>query len=225
MEIPNRSLWIRWVMANAGGELIGLGATFAVGFLLFNMIGEPADLVATLGFGALLVLSGAIEGIVVGLAQWTVLKSSPLNISRRSWVIATLLGALVAWFFGSIPSTLMSLGSDSGSALPQEPQPWLVFVLAGGMGAAAGVILAVPQWLVLRQKVHKAWLWLPANSAAWFLGMPIIFTAVDFIGKASSVLESLALFALSLLITGGVVGAIHGIILVRLIAMKRLDHH
>ncbi|MGD2158205.1 MAG: hypothetical protein PVG32_15115 [Anaerolineales bacterium] len=223
MDIDNRSLWLRWVVANAIGEMIGLGTTFGVGYLLFNQIGEPEGWVAVLGFGSLLVASGAIEGIVVGLAQWIAIRRTPLNITRRSWVVATFLGALVAWFFGSIPSTLMSLSTDSGNVSPQEPEHMLVIILAGGMGAIAGVILAIPQWRVLHRTVSKAWLWLPANSAAWFLGMPIIFTTVDLIEKAQGVLQSVTLFAMSLLITGAVVGAVHGAVLVRLVALRRLD--
>jgi hypothetical protein len=58
--------------------------------------------------------------------------------------------------------------------------------------------------------------WIPANMLAWMVGMPIIFWGIDAAQKGQSLLEALMLMAGVLLVTGAVVGAIHGIWLVRL---------
>jgi len=49
----NLDFWRRWVVANALGELVGLGATFSIGFLAFSVTGEPRSV------GAVLLLAGA----------------------------------------------------------------------------------------------------------------------------------------------------------------------
>ena len=217
----SRGLWYRWVAANAVGEMIGLGTTFGVGVAFFSLVGEPQTAGEALAFGVVMVATGAIEGTVVGLAQWLALRAGLPTLRRRAWILATLVGALVAWFLGSLPSTLMRMGAEEGAAPAAEPETWLVLLLAGGMGLVAGVVLAVPQWRVLKRAVDKAWWWLPANSVAWFVGMPIIFALIDLAQRASTPLVAVLLMALGLALTGAVVGAIHGWVLVRLVAQDQ----
>jgi hypothetical protein len=214
-------LWWRWVVANAVGEMIGLGTTFGVGVAFFSLVGEPQAAGEALAFGAVMVATGAIEGTVVGLAQWMALRAGFPAVRRQAWILATLVGALVAWFLGSLPSTLMAMGAEEGAAPAAEPDTWLMLLLAGAMGLVAGVVLAVPQWRVLRRAVDKAWWWLPGNSVAWFVGMPIIFALIDLVQRASTPLVAVLLMALGLALTGAVVGAIHGWVLVQLAAQKR----
>jgi hypothetical protein len=229
-------LWRRWVVANAVGELIGLGLTFLVGFGAFAVLGELDGLGPTLGLGALMVATGAIEGTVVGLAQWQALQSrAPAQrtaqfaaqqtaqppalsgIPRRVWWSATLRGALIAWFLGALPSILINIAGDpAGGAAEPMPEPSLttVLLLAAGMGAVLGVVLALPQWAVLRRHVVRAGLWIPANSLAWALGMPLIFAGVNAAQATSSVVVALATIAIALILSGAVVGAVHGVVLV-----------
>jgi hypothetical protein len=214
-------LWARWVGANALGELIGLGTTFAVGFASFSAIGEPGSALAAVGSGLLMVAAGAIEGLVVGLAQWWAMREGFPSIRRGLWVVATLVGALTAWFLGSIPSTVMSLGGEGAGTPAAEPPTWLVLLLAALMGAVLGIVLALPQWFVLRRSVPRAAWWLPANSAAWLLGMAIIFAAVDLAFGMGSPVGAVLAMGLALALTGAVVGAVHGLVLVRLASGQR----
>jgi hypothetical protein len=70
-----RRLWLRWVLANAVGEAIGLGITVLVGTAAISTGGESSGVLATLGLAALAVLAGTLgEGTVVGTAQWLVLR-------------------------------------------------------------------------------------------------------------------------------------------------------
>jgi hypothetical protein len=210
------SLYTRWVLANALGELIGLGLTFIVGFGSILLIGEPQGVVVAIGLGLLMVASGAIEGVIVGSAQWWAMHRYFPTISHKSWVAATIIGALVAWTFGSIPTTIMSMNTDPIAASPVEPDLIFMLLMAGLMGALLGIILALAQWLVLRKHMNNAWWWLPANSAAWLLGMPIVFAAVDLAQKAESPAHALFIFAGALALTGAIVGSVHGIALVKL---------
>ena len=212
----NWSLWRRWVVANALAEMLGLGTTFAIGVAIFALLGEPQGPLAALGMILLMTSTGAIEGVVVGLLQWWAMRPRFPGIPRKAWVTATLIGALVAWFLGSLPSTLMGLGAQEADVAAQGPEMWVILLLAGGMGLFLGIVLGLPQWRVLRRAVPRAWLWLPANSAAWALGMPLIFAAVDVAQRAGTTVGTVAIILIALALTGAVVGAVHGLALVQL---------
>lgn len=207
------SLWLRWVGANALAELLGLGATFAVGVWLFTRLGEPRG-PAALGMLLLMTATGVLEGTIVGLLQWSVVRRPFAQVARRAWLVATLIGALVAWLLGSLPATLIDMGADQAQAPVQEPETWLMLTLAAAMGLVLGAILALPQWWVLRRAVGKAWVWLPANSAAWALGMPIVFAAVDLAYEVGTAWGAVGVMALALVLAGATVGAVHGLALV-----------
>jgi hypothetical protein len=209
-------LYVPWVFANALGEMVGLGLTFAVGIGSAQLTGESQGFGVAIGQGLLMVASGAIEGVIVGSAQWWVLQGVFPEIGRKAWVAATLVGALVAWTFGSIPATLMNMNAEPTVTTLAEPETALILLMAGLMGALLGIVLALAQWIVLRRHVRNAWWWLPANSAAWLLGMPVIFAAVDMAQNASSPGQALLIFVGALALTGAIVGAVHGIILVKL---------
>ena len=211
---PSAFLYLRWVGANALGELIGLGATFAIGVGLFSGLAESPGLLPTLLTALLMTASGVIEGGVVGWLQWQVLREAFPMVMRGVWVRATILGAVVAWALGAVTMVIGSLSASSGEQTMQEPDPTFMLVMEVSMGLAAGLILAFPQWRVLRYAVKRSWVWLPANSLAWGLGMPLVFAGVDQAMAASSLWVAVALFALHLLLSGTLAGAVHGLALV-----------
>jgi hypothetical protein len=211
-----RMLWYRWVLANALGELLGLGLTFAaIGLAASGLEGLPG-LGSVLASFAVAVASGAMEATLVGLAQWWAMRPWFPAITRLHWWRATLIGALVAYALGYLPSTLMSLGEQAAEAPPVEPSQAVVLLLAAGLGAVAGAVLSFAQWLALRHSVGGAGLWIPANMLAWAAGMPIIFWAMDAVFQMPSLLRGIPLLAGALLVTGAVAGAIHGAFLVKL---------
>jgi hypothetical protein len=221
MNITNgRILWRRWVAANALGELFGLGLTFAVGALLMTRLENQQGAGFILLSFVVAVASGVIEATIVGLAQWWAMHPWFPAISRPVWWLATLVGAEIAYVLGYLPSTLMSLGEQASSAPVAEPPQWIVLLLAAGMGAVGGAVLSFAQWLALRRHAVHAGRWIPANMLAWLVGMPLIFWGIDAIQKLSSQLLTFLLFAGVLLLTGAVVGAIHGSFLVRIAAMN-----
>jgi len=205
-------LWVSWVAANALGELVGLGLTGAIGALILSRqstLGDSRALFELL----LAVVSGAcVEGVAVGLAQWTVLRRVLTGIARRTWILATAVGAAVAWALGMLPSTMMDTGGEASAPGP-EPSAATILVMTIGLGIVGGAILAGPQWLILRRHLAGAGWWVLFNAAAWAAGMPIAFAAV------SAVIDGrgIAIAAGLLLATGAVVGAIHGLGLVWLV--------
>ncbi len=212
------TLWLRWVAANGLGEMFGLGLTFAVGALVISRLGDQQSATVILLTFLVAVVSGAIEASLVGLAQWWAMHPWFPTIRRVKWWLATLVGALVAYVLGYLSSTLMSLGEQSSPTqiAVAEPGQWLVFLLAALLGVVGGAVLSFAQWLELRRNVGGASVWIPANMLAWLIGMPLIFWGIDASQKLSGLSSIIILMGVVLLVTGAVVGAIHGIFLTRL---------
>jgi len=211
-------LFQRWTLANALAELFGLGLTFVITGLVFSRLDDQGTLTSILLSFVFAVLSGTVEATVVGLAQWWAMNPWFPMVSRTGWWRGTLIGALVAYVLGYLPSTLMSMGEAASQSAPvEEPAQWIVLLLAAGMGAVGGAVLSFAQWLELRGKVEKAGIWIPANMLAWTFGMPVIFWGVDMAFKMTHLWQSVFVMAGSLLIAGGIVGAVHGAFLVKLV--------
>ena len=214
----NWNVWWQWILANALGETVGLGGTFVIGGLL---LANEQQTMSVVPAAALAVLAGTfIEGITVGTAQWLVLHRPINSIRWRVWVLATAIGAFIAWTLGMIPSTFMVAGADSGGAAPVQMSNLVIYTLAAGMGFVLGPILGLPQWLVLRHHLPKAGWWVLANALAWMVGMVIVFVGTNFIppeGISPTVAFVLLLF---LFVAGAAVGAIHGLVLVWLLHLR-----
>lgn len=208
------SFWRRWIVANALAELLGLGTVAALGWLMATAVGKRQGPLAALLLAAALVLAGAFEGLVVGLAQARILRQQLPQL--RGWVRATVIGAVVAWALGVIPSTVMKIGDAGQAGSPVQIGPALRLLLAAGLGFAVGPVLAFFQWRVLRRHIERgaAW-WLSANALAWAAAMPIVFAGAHASATVSAAPALMAWIALSLLAAGGVAGAVHGAALVR----------
>ncbi len=209
-------LWFQWILANAVGETVGLGGTLLIGVLLLLNAQKTVGVVPA---AALAVLAGTfIEGIVVGTAQWLVLRRPLKSIRWRVWVLATAIGAFVAWTLGMIPST----GSDIGGATSAQMSDLMVYALAAVMGFVLGSILGVPQWLVLRRHLPKAGWWVLANALAWMVGMVVVFVGTSFIPPEGITISVALMLLLFLFAAGAAVGAVHGLVLIWLLRSRSL---
>jgi hypothetical protein len=215
--MTKNQLWTRWTLANALSEMVGLGLTFLITGLVFSNLDGLGEMTSILSTFVLAVASGAVEATFVGLAQWWAMHPWFPGIGRFAWWRGTLIGALVAYGLGYLPSTIMSMGEATASSAPMaEPPQWVILLLAAGMGAVGGVVLSFAQWLVMRGKVKRASLWIPANMLAWTFGMPVIFWGIDMAFRMSAIWQSVLLMAATLFVAGAVVGGIHGLFLVKL---------
>lgn len=215
--MSKNQLWTRWTLANAFSEMFGLGLTFIITGFIFKKLENQQTITGILLSFIFAVVSGAVEATFVGLAQWWAMHPWFPAIEKFAWWRGTLIGALLAYVLGYLPSTLMSIGEATVSSAPvAEPPQWVVLLLAAGMGAVGGVLLPFAQWLVLRGKVNRAGLWILANMLAWTFGMPVIFWGIDLAFKMTALWQSILLMAGTLFVAGAIVGAIHGSFLVRL---------
>lgn len=211
-------LWSRWTLANAFSELFGLALTFLITGLVFSKLDGLGTITSIFLSFVLAVASGAVEATIVGLAQWWAMRPWFPSIERLAWWRGTMVGALIAYVLGYLPSTIMNMGEATASSAPMvEPPQWIVLLLAAGMGAVGGAVLSFAQWLVMRGKVKRSGTWIPANMLAWTFGMPAIFWGIDTAFKMPAIWQSMALMALTLFIAGAIVGGIHGLFLVRLV--------
>jgi hypothetical protein len=210
----------QWILANAIGETVGLGGTLVIGgLLLFN----AQKTMGVVPAAVLAVLAGTyLEGMVVGTAQWLVLHRPIKSIRWHVWVLATAIGAFLAWTLGMIPSTFMLAGADSGGAASAQMNELIVYALAAMMGFALGPILGVPQWLVVRRHLPKAGWWVLANALAWMVGMVIVFVGTSFIPPEEIALNVAFVLLLFLFAAGAAVGAIHGLVLIWLLHLRTL---
>jgi hypothetical protein len=214
-----RTVYLTWIAANAVSEAVGLGTTFVIGFAVAPLLDRLSGVASTLASVVLAIALGTVlEGVVVGAAQESVLRSSLPRLRRGSWTAATALGAALAWALGMIPSAIVALTSSGLASGPTtEPPVEVKMLLAAALGLIAGPILGIAQWTVLRWHVNRAGRWLWANALAWAVGMPLIFLGMDVVPWSGHP----AVLMLSIYgvcgATGLVVGAIHGRVLLQLL--------
>jgi hypothetical protein len=199
---PSRGLWGRWTLATMAGELGGF-AVPTLAYALVWMVG-----VSDRAAYPLLLLAGAMEGAILGGAQWLVLRWWVPAIRWQAWIGATAAGATIAWGIGLLPSTIGGLDSIAPSILVSSAVVLgLVFVLS--LGGA--------QWWVLRRHLAKAGWWIIVNAVAWPMGVAIPVVALSVIADEVSASVRAVVALGSGMMMGAVVGAVTGAALVWLL--------
>jgi hypothetical protein len=152
--------WLKWVLATAGGWLIGSLANMLVINLLGaaglgQMLNASPDQVPQ---SAALLLAGVslvlllIVGFAVGALQWLVMRQQLPQLSR--WAIFTGLGFALGTF---------------------------AFVAFMGLG------VGVAQWLLLRRDLNKTGWWPVMSAVAWPLAYMVGGTLGALVGQALNV--------------------------------------
>jgi hypothetical protein len=153
--VSSRDLRRSWFLSVTVGEFAG----FAAPALTAAALSGTADRV----FVPAMLLAGAIEGAVLGFAQARVLRRALDDLPVVAWTGVTAAAAVVAYVIGFAPAQL-------GNRLTEVP-PAVLTPLAS---VAAVVLLATigfAQWTLLRQRVSRAWRWIPVTAAAWAAGL------------------------------------------------------
>lgn len=212
----DRRIWLRWILANSVGEVVGLGLAALVGVWFALNYETNQTTSSILLMAVLMIVAGTFEGVVVGFAQSLVLRLAIRDFKTKGWVIATAIGAFIAWTLGGIPSVAMSLNEQATATPPEEMSDAAMYGMAVIMGLALGFTLGVPQWLILRSYVQRAGWWTLANALAWAFGMPVVFIAASNAPLSNPFLLVLWIgFVVGL--AGAIVGALHGLFLVWLL--------
>ncbi len=97
-------------------------------------------------------------GMLLGIAQWLVLKRYFLRMHWAGWAIATAISAFLSRFAAPFVYLIIPFRSASNNTLDI-----LRFAL---VIVSAQLVIGVAQWLVLRRHAnHAAW-WIPATAAS-----------------------------------------------------------
>lgn len=150
-----RALWLRWVALVSLGELVGFVVPAVMGVRTAEL-SSPVQL-------ASLPAAGVFEGALLGLAQALVLRGRLPGFRPVAWVVATSLGAAVAWFLGMLPSTTHDAWSTWATS-------WVV-VAAVLVGTALLCTIGVAQALVLPRGTPRAFTWVGWTAAGWCAGL------------------------------------------------------
>ncbi len=193
----------RWTLAFVVGELVGFVPPAVTGAALAHL--GVSDGVLVTG----LVLAGVVEGAAIGTAQAYVLRDVLPALSSVRWVVATAVGAALAWLAGM-----------GGTALVQAvgPAAWAVV----GPGMVVGLLaMGTLQWLVLRAHVPRSGRWVPVTSGAWLLGVMIPVAALSLTPNAWPPAAFVVVGVAAAVAMGATVGLITGGTLVRLLRESR----
>ncbi|MCB0641121.1 MAG: hypothetical protein KDC44_05750, partial [Phaeodactylibacter sp.] len=162
---------LRWILACSFGEFIGMAiaAGLAAGHGL--LFGEPASYLDKVGLLGTMILAGLLEGLVVALFQWRILRHRFKHLPARGWLRVTATAAVIAWLLGMMPSLLQAgdtaAGWDGGLSLQ----------FFGGLmlGFFLGALFGIFQWTQLKQYADQSVQWITGNAIGWALGLAVIF--------------------------------------------------
>ena len=200
----------RWVAANLAG--FTLGGALAGGVLRF--LGQPfygniEDAIEAAALQtAITGLGTAVFGIVIGTAEWVVLRGT---LRAGWWPAATVAGWVLT---GIVIGVLAGLSGSSVSDIGPGSGPVPVAVSAPVGLAAALLVFGSFQWLVLRQQTDGANAWPLASPLALMAGLAAGFFVVRFL-----LVEVVPLLhdtdfpsAQALVLVGAVSGLVYGLL-------------
>jgi hypothetical protein len=182
--------WLAWVLASIMGFGMGSLIGISVSYALLPGMGVTDE------FGvAHLIMFGTLLGAMSGFLQWVVLRE---KVARAGpWVLASALGFAIA-------------GGTLGTMDINENYVMAGILFAAVFGVAAGIL----QWLVIRQRVVRAGLWILASVFGSLVGS----IAVPAAGAISAVTDNYDLSTMVFgLLFGAGLGMITGAVLVWLL--------
>jgi hypothetical protein len=190
---------VRWVLVVTLGEAVGFSVPAAVGVAVTSASWGPlATLVA-------IVLAGSVEGAMLGAAQSDCLYRWRVLPVRRWWIVATSVGAAVAWSLGMLPSTF-DLRWTAATAF-----------VAGVGGLMLLASLPLAQYFVLRDHVRRAALWIPINIAAWLLGIAWTLAPSPVVDESTPAGALILIYGIAGLCMAATVAIVTGVGMIRLL--------
>src|SRR5215207_10762661 len=199
---------VRWVLVVTLGETLGFTVAAAVGIAVTGASWGPLSTLVAI------VLAGSVEGALLGAAQADCLYRWRVLPARRRWIIATSLGAAVAWSLGMLPTTIGGLRWTAETA-----------VVAGVGGLMLLTSLPLAQYFVLRDHVRRPALWIPINIAAWLLGIAWTLAPSPVVDQSTPARDLIFIYGLAGLCMAATVAVLTGVGMIRLLkAPVELDN-
>lgn len=167
-------LKLLWLLTCSVGEMAGLGAALAVGAASVLVLGAPSSTGGRLLVLVVMMLAGALEGIIVGHFQGRVLSRLLPRFPRRRYLTATAAAAAVGWAVGVITPLFFVKGGFDPETSWRATTATLLFVAF--LGALLGLLFGGAQSLALDGAAENRRLWVMGNAVGWAAGVP--FTAL-----------------------------------------------
>jgi hypothetical protein len=189
----------RWVLVVTLGEAVGFSVPAAVGVTVTGASWGPlATLIA-------IVLAGSVEGAILGAAQADCLYRWRVLPARRWWVVATSVGAAVAWSLGMLPSTF--------------DLRWTAATVVGAGVGGLLLLTSLPlaQYFVLRDHVRRPALWIPINIAAWLLGIAWTLAPSPVVDQSTPAGALILIYGIAGLCMAATVAIVTGVGMIRLL--------
>jgi hypothetical protein len=156
-EKPGWGFYPAWIFLNAVAVFIATGIAWSAVAQAANIVGDTIVVNGqrriTEDF-LLFYIWFPVIGLTTGLAQYALLRHLIPNL--RWWVAATVLGWLLPFLAGFILTPIFNSSQDIVIMWSLIGMPMI------------GVVIGLPQWLVLRRKVHRAYLWILAHALGWW---------------------------------------------------------
>jgi hypothetical protein len=161
MRIANnkKSRWLfylKWVVLNDITNVVAGYVAFALLLLIAGVIGDTMQVAGqtriTEDFLWFYVLC-PILGLFTGILQYVLLRRYLPHMAW--WIAATLFGWLLLFIVSFIFTAIIPHGLDPAT-------PWEVLGVT-----LMGMTIALPQWWMLRKRVHHAAWWILANGIGW----------------------------------------------------------
>jgi len=198
----------RWILFCGMAEFLGIAFAAILAVLGMGWEDQLINLPIWLLPFSLALLSGGLEGAIVGRLQWTILREIYPRIRAFSWMGVTILAAVIAWLLGLLPGTLMAgSGADTN-----EPSNAMMIGMGALMGLFLGTLFGLFQHSILRRVVHQSSLWILANAIGWTIGMALIFAAAAWVQEGWPIWLIGGVAGLSGLLAGFSVGLSTGLV-------------
>lgn len=202
MKSRTRQFYRFWLFACTLGEFLGIALAAGIAAAHFYSFGEPATYLQKVGLLAVMVIAGLLEGSLIAVFQWRVLRLRFPKLHLRSWWTVTVTAAVTAWILGMLPSLV------SASEEPTIYDPPLSLQIFTGLvlGVFLGALFGMFQWTALKRHADNSTKWIIGNALGWGLGLPVIFVAASLTPAGTPLLQIVLLGAIAGLLTGFIVG-------------------
>lgn len=212
---PSFVLFEKWVLANLIAKLLGIG--------IIPFVGTVFSINDNQNLQRVLILVGLFQGLILGVAQWLVLR----RYMRNSiwWLLATILGCFFGWL---LVLFVIALALFTMAITQKELDSMTTFFGVIWLATTVGILIGLPQGLILltslRVKFYKAVWWMNVNALAWIVRLFLMFTILSIISEKSSLSILFVMLGAEILITLAYSG-ITGVLLVNLLQSSLRKRH
>jgi hypothetical protein len=206
----------KWVIANIIAEVLSLS--------LVAVVSATVNMIEDVNSHSILLLLGIFKGIILGFAQWLVLRRYIRN--PIWWVFATTLGALLGWLMILLVSSLTAFAfAFAANQLSTATLVIGVFILGALVGTVMGFIQGLVILAYFRTNIQHLFSWINANALAWGLAL-----VVGFMGTGIEKLDTFSVEATQMKFSTGVTmgivtGVITGVVLIYLSHLPLRGRH